>query len=155
MTTLALPGRSGVEQRLRRGHGSLQLDAGRVGVRGLDLDVLREGDGALDERPRRIEGARAHAGAAAELRHLGGEGRVTSITGASFLPSGLDVERHEDGVVVRGFDGLRDRLTPIRDDVVGDAAQEDAVVAALPVHHAAAHGLAALSGADRGAWRSG
>ena len=138
-----------VRERLRRGDRTLDLDAGRVGVRRFDFDVVRERDSALDERARRVERARPHAGAAAELRHFGREGTRDVDHRRIVLAERLDVERHEDRVVVRRLDRLRDRLPAVRDDVVGDAAQQDAIVASLPFHDAVANRLPALAGAER------
>ena len=75
--------------------------------------------------------------------------RVTSITGASSLPSASMLNAIRMRFVVRGLDRLRDRLTAIGDDVVGHAAQQHAVAAPLPLHHAAPDRLASLPGADR------
>ncbi len=139
----------GIQRGLRRRHRPLDFDAGGVGVRRLDLDVVRERHRALDERALGVEGARAHAGAAAELRHLGREHARDVDHRRVALAERLDVERHQDRFVVGGLDRLRDRLTAIGDDVVGHAAQQHAVAAPLPLHHAAPDRLASLPGADR------
>ena len=86
MTTLALPA-GGHWRRLRRGDRSLKLDAGRVGVRGFDFDVVREGDRALDERALGIEVRERTRARPLNSGTSVVKARVTSITGASSLPS--------------------------------------------------------------------
>ena len=118
-------------------------------MRRFDFDVVGERHRALDERALGVEGARADASAAAELGHLGGEHARDVDHRRVALAERLDVEGHQDRLVVGGLDRLRDRLTAVGDDVIGHAAQEHAVAAPLPLHHAAPDRLASLPRADR------
>ncbi len=118
-------------------------------MRRFDFDVVRERHRTLDERARPVEGARPHAGAAAELRHFSRERTRDVDHRRIVLAECLDVEGHQDRVVVGRLDRLRDRLPAVGDDVVGDAAQQDAIAAPLPLHDTAANRLPTLPGADR------
>ena len=142
-------------RRARRWRGTA-ADAGAAAraiderLRRLDLDVRRKRRRAFDERARRVEGAAADPLADAEFGDVGGEQTRRVDDGGVVLAERLHVERHDDAVVVRRIDRLRDRQLRIRDDVVRDVLEEDAVVAAHPFHDAIAGRLPAVALTERG-----
>ena len=140
--------------RLRSLRSVLNLDGRRVGVRRLDLDVLRKRHGALEERAAGVECRRPDARASAELRHFGREQTRDLDHRRIVLANGLDVERHQNRVVVGCVDGSSDRQRTIGDDVVRDAAQENAVTPPFPFDDSVAERLPSLAGRRASFWRS-
>ncbi len=143
--------RVGRPRRLRAAAAGLRLGRRGEGVGRFDLDVLGERDDAFDERAGGVEGAGADAGAHGELGCFGGEeARHVDDRGVVFAER-LDVEDHQDALVVRGLHGARDRHLRVGGDVVFDAAQQDAIALAFPADDAIAGGLTAIADAERGA----
>ena len=119
--------------------------------RRIDVHVVREGRRALDPRARRVDGvARRHAIRRRELggrlreqtRHVDDRSRVGAVR--------FDVEDRDDRTNVGRRHRARDRRQRVAgDDLVGDAAEEHAILAALELHHAVAGRRAVVAGADR------
>ena len=120
--------------------GRCARGAGRrdgVGVRRLDLDVLREGDDALDEGPVLLEAPGGVRGEFADLARV----EVGHLDdGGAVGPPRLDIEARDDRWVRGRPHRTVDRVGAIRDDRVRRAAEQNLVAAPLPDEDAVADG---------------
>jgi hypothetical protein len=113
------------------------------------LDVIRKRNGSFDKRPRCIESSGSQPSSRAELGYLGGEQPRYVYYARIIFANSLNIEGHDDRVIVGCFYRARDRCLSVGDDVECNASQKNAVVYALPADDSIPGCLSAVSDPKR------
>ena len=121
----------------------------RVSRRRFGFEVVGEACNMVDEGSRCIERGRAQALPGAEFRNIGIKETAYFNHRIAVVISG-DVERHEDGVVVRALDRLRDGCIGICGQTEINVSKKDAIISEFPGNHAICQLAAAIPHASRG-----
>lgn len=133
-----------------RGRGLCQFVRIAECVRGLDFNIIREGNDAFDERARSIQEPRSQTRFGVECADLCRKQAGHIPHDGIVLAQGFNAKGFDNCVVVGSLHGARNGLDRVGHDLLGDVARQNAIFPMLPFHHPVSHRLAAIPDAQRG-----